>query len=152
MSAGKYCNREVIVSEKGTSVIEAAKLMRRHHVGDLVIVEQREGKNHPIGIVTDRDLVVEVLAQDVSHESIILEDIMSTELVIVQEDELLLDVLEKMRVNGVRRIPVINKRDELQGILTADDVIELLSEITTNLTKMHKIERTHEVKKTRVVV
>lgn len=64
MTVGEYCNREVAIAEQQTEIREAARLMRRLHVGDLVVVENRAGENIPVGILTDRDLVVEVLARN----------------------------------------------------------------------------------------
>jgi CBS domain-containing protein len=72
MTAGEYCNREVIISEQNASVTEVAVLMRQHHVGDLVVVEKQGGKTLPIGIVTDRDIVVEVIAQKADPDSLII--------------------------------------------------------------------------------
>ena len=63
MTAGEYCNREVVITGQDASVTEAAMLMRQHHVGDLVVVENQGGKTLPIGIITDRDIVVEVIAK-----------------------------------------------------------------------------------------
>jgi len=60
MTAGEYCNREVVITGQDASVTEAAMLMRHHHVGDIVVVEKQGGKTLPIGIITDRDIVVEV--------------------------------------------------------------------------------------------
>ncbi|OYW25796.1 MAG: histidine kinase, partial [Hydrogenophilales bacterium 12-63-5] len=70
MPIGEICNREVVIAEKTLPVIEAARLMRTHHVGDLVVVEQREGRRHPVGIVTDRDIVVEVVAAGVNPDTL----------------------------------------------------------------------------------
>lgn len=143
MTAGKYCNREVIITEPNTSIIEAAKLMRKHHVGDLVVVEKRGEENIAIGIVTDRDLVVEVLAQEVPLESVSFKDVMNRDLVTVSEDETLLDTLALMQNSGVRRILIVNSQGGLEGILTADDAIELIAEAMNSLVKLvsHEIKR-----------
>src|SRR5690242_8806327 len=62
MPVGEICTREVVIVKRNDSVLEAAKLMRQHHVGDVVVIEERGGVRVPVGIVTDRDLVVEILA------------------------------------------------------------------------------------------
>jgi len=146
MTAGEYCNRELIVTEKEMSVTEAAILMRQHHVGDLVVVEKRDGKTLPIGIITDRDLVIEVIAQKVDPESLSVKDIMSTDLVTVKEDETLLNVLEIMQRKSVRRLVVVDSVGDLQGLLTADDAIELIAEAMNSLTKLVKQEINRETK------
>jgi CBS domain-containing protein len=76
MPLSEVCNREVVIAEKSLSVIDAARLMRSHHVGDIVVVEKREGRNHPVGLVTDRDIVVEVVAAGVNPEALKVGDIM----------------------------------------------------------------------------
>ncbi|MFB6260278.1 MAG: CBS domain-containing protein, partial [Thiohalorhabdaceae bacterium] len=71
MAIGEYCNREVVITDRSHSIREAAKLMRDHHVGDLVVVAEKSGaKRTPVGIVTDRDLVLGVLAQDVGLDEV----------------------------------------------------------------------------------
>ena len=144
MTIGEYCNREVTISEPDTSIIEAAKLMRRHHVGDLVVVDRQEGKNLPVGIVTDRDLVLEVLAQDVDPDSLSIKDIMSTDLVTVLESETFLSVLDIMQKQRVRRILVVDDHGGLQGILSADDALELIAEAMNDLTGLVKREIARE--------
>ena len=145
MTIGEYCNREVTISEPDTSIIEAAKLMRRHHVGDLVVVDRQEGKNQPLGIVTDRDLVLEVLAQNVDPDSLSIKDIMSTDLVTVLESETFLSVLDIMQKQRVRRILVVDDHGNLQGILSVDDALELIAEAMNNLTSLVKREIDREV-------
>ena len=144
MTAGKYCNRDVVITEPNTTITEAAKLMRQHHVGDLVVVKKQGEENMPVGIVTDRDLVVEVLAQDVPLGAVTFKDVMSTDLVTVGEDETLLDTLELMRNRGVRRILIVNNHGGLEGILSADDAIELIAEAMNSLVKLVRREGARE--------
>ncbi len=136
MTVGNYCNREVIVSDPDTTVLELAKLMREHHVGDIVVVEEQGTEKKPVGIVTDRDLVVEVLAQDVDLNAVTAKDVMSSELVTVTEQDSLLDTLETMRGTGIRRVPVVNKNGGLEGILTIADAIELINEASSHLSQI----------------
>ena len=146
MSAGEYCNREVIITGENVSITEAAMLMKQHHVGDLVVVAKQGGKTLPIGIITDRDIVVEVIAEKTDPDSLTIKDIMSTDLIMVEEKETLLDTLALMQNQGVRRIIVVNDQGSLQGILSADDAIELIAEAMNNLTKGVKQELTREEK------
>lgn len=133
MSVGKLCNREVVIVEQGSDALEAARLMREFHVGDLVVVTPRGQENIPLGIITDRDLVIEVLAREVDPAAVSVMDLLTGELVTAGEEEALLDCLQRMRQKGVRRLPVINKRGGLEGILTMDDVLDLLSEELTDV-------------------
>lgn len=145
MSVGEYCNREVIVTEKGTAVREAARLMRNFHTGDLVVVERRGDEIYPVGIVTDRDLVIEVLAEDAPLDLLTVADLMNPDLAIAQESEELWGVLNRMRTLGVRRMPVINDRGVLVGILTMDDAVELIAEALSDMAQLVPREIKEEV-------
>jgi CBS domain-containing protein len=130
-------------------VVEAAKLMRHHHVGDVVVVEEKEGVNVPVGIVTDRDIVIEVLAEDVEPASVSVADIMSSELAKVREEDELLQTIQFMRSRGVRRLPVVDAQGGLVGILTVDDVLDLVAEQLSDLVGLATREQYRE-SKTRV--
>ena len=136
MTVGKFCNREVIVAEKSSTVQEVAKLMRQHHVGDVVIVDSSGGKAKPIGILTDRDIVIELIACDVTPDAVCAQDVMSYELVTAREEDSIWDTLQTMRAKGIRRIPVVNEAGGLEGILSVDDLLELFAEELNLLSKI----------------
>jgi predicted transcriptional regulator len=141
---GEICNRDVVIAEKALSVVEAAQLMRKHHVGDLVVVEDKGGQKHPVGIVTDRDIVVEVVAAGVNPDALKVGDIMGPEVATVRESEGLFEALRYMRDKGVRRMPVVDSTGVLVGILTLDDLLSLLAEEMTELAKLVSHERQRE--------
>jgi predicted transcriptional regulator len=145
MAVGEVCNRAVVVAGKLSSVVGAAQLMRTRHVGDLVVVEEKDGCNYPVGIVTDRDIVMEVVAAGVNPEALKVGDIMGPEVVTVRESEGLFEALRYMRDKGVRRMPVVGSAGELVGILTMDDVLGLLAEEISELVKLVSHERQREV-------
>ena len=140
MSVGEYCNRAVVITDKGTEIREAARLMRGHHVGALIIVERQGEENIPVGIITDRDLVLEVLAQELDPDALTVADIMSPEPLTAREDDALWTTLNRMRNEGIRRLPVVNARGGLEGILTADDVLDLFAEGLMDLVKLMQKE------------
>ncbi|HKJ04132.1 MAG TPA: CBS domain-containing protein [Geopsychrobacteraceae bacterium] len=144
MSVGEYCIRDVVITDRDTSILEAAKLMRRHHVGSLIIVDKKKGLNIPVGILTDRDIVVELLADDVDLEKISIGDAMSDNLVTATEEDEVMETIEKMRGWGVRRVPVIDHEGAIVGLLAVDDMIELIAEQMNNLAKLVSIERLRE--------
>jgi CBS domain-containing protein len=146
MSAGEYCNRDVVVITKSESIREAVSLMRKHHVGTVVVVEQKGKIAKPIGILTDRDIVMEVIAEDVDIDLVSVGDIMSLKLVTVDEGTKLLDAISVMRTKGIRRLPVVNNNGSLLGILSVDDIIDLLSEQINNIAKLISIEQSKEMK------
>jgi CBS domain-containing protein len=144
MAVGEICNRQVVVTEKSLSVVEAAQLMRTHHVGDLVVVEEKGGRSLPVGIVTDRDIVVEVVAAGVNPDALKVGDIMGPEVATVRESEGLFEALRAMRGKGMRRMPVVDGTGVLVGILTLDDLLSLLAEEMTELAKLVSHERQRE--------
>jgi len=144
MKVGELCNREVVVVEPGASIKESAALMRRYHVGDLVVVEDRGAQKVPRGILTDRDIVVGLLAENIDPDKISAGDLMSFDLLCAREEDDLLDSLQEMRRRGVRRLPVVNAAGGLEGILTLDDLLEVFAEQLGGLARLVGNEQTHE--------
>ena len=118
MSVGEICNREVVIAEKDSSVTDVVKLMREYHVGDVVIVEKHDGVNVPVGILTDRDIVIEVLAENVALDAVTAGDIMSYDLLVAREGDGIEDAINLMRKKGIRRLPVVNEQGALEGVIT----------------------------------
>lgn len=144
MPISDICNRSVVSAEKNMSVLDAAKLMRHHHVGDLVVVEMRAGKPVTVGIVTDRDIVLEVVAMEVDGSVFTVADLMSPELATVQESAGVFETVQLMRIKGVRRMPVTDAAGHLSGIIAVDDLIQLLAEEMSELSRLIAHERAHE--------
>ena len=137
MTVGELCIRQVAVVRREESVIEAARCMREHHVGNVVVVEERNGEFFPIGILTDRDIVVSIVARDPEHLSMLLVgDVMSGDPITARESESVADVFKRMRSRSIRRVPIVNERGALQGILSVDDLIEHLCEELTDLARL----------------
>jgi len=145
MPISEICNREVVIVQRHNTILEAAQLMRQHHVGDVVVVEERGGVRVPVGIVTDRDLVVEIMAPAIDQTVITVGDIMVTELATVKENAGLSETIEYMRAKGVRRVPVVDRGGGLVGILTLDDLLELLAEELLALAKLVRHEQKKEM-------
>ncbi|HSM99049.1 MAG TPA: CBS domain-containing protein [Gallionella sp.] len=144
MPVSEVCNREVVIVQRSDTISEAAQLMRRHHVGDVVVVEDRGGVRVPVGIVTDRDLVVEIIAPELDPAAITVGDVMAPELAVVKEDAGVFEAVQYMRAIGVRRLPVVNDGGGLIGILTLDDMLELLADELSALAKLVKHEQKKE--------
>ena len=124
MLIGDLCNRDVVCAARDTSVAEAAKLMREHHVGDVVVVDRQDAERMPVGIVTDRDIVLEVVALDVDPHVVTLGDLVQWgRLATVEESDTCAETLRRMHDNGVRRMPVIDASGVLVGIVTVDDLL-----------------------------
>lgn len=119
------CTLNVVCCGAQTSVLEAARLMRQKHVGDLVVVDDPRDEGVPLGIVTDRDLVVEVLGNGLDPATTKVGSLMRTPVVIAHESEDTSQVIERMRVHGVRRVPVVANEGEAVGMITLDDLLRL---------------------------
>ena len=142
---GEICNREVVFVSRETTVAAAAKLMRHHHVGSLVVVDEvTGGRRVPVGIVTDRDVVVEITAMDLDPAVITVGDIMDPELLTARESEGVLETMEIMRYKGVRRLPIVGAEGELVGIITIDDLLEILAEELGELARIVAREQSRE--------
>lgn len=144
MPVGEICNREVVIVQPHDTVLEAASLMRQHHVGNVLVVEDRGGMSVPVGIVTDRDLVIEIMAPQLDATAITVGDLMTSELSTVKESSGIFETIELMRTRGVRRMPVVNDSGALIGIVTLDDLLELLAEELLSLAKLVPQEQKKE--------
>jgi CBS domain-containing protein len=127
MSIAEFCVHNVVCASRETTAVEAADLMRHHHVGDVVVVDEVGGKKKPVGIVTDRDLVVEVMAGAVDARSVKLGELLLRPPVTIGDGASYAETVRLMAVNGVRRIPVVGADGALVGIITADDILRQLS-------------------------
>ncbi|MDH3899746.1 MAG: CBS domain-containing protein [Gammaproteobacteria bacterium] len=147
MDAGELCSREVITATREMSITDAARLMRDRHVGSLVVVEGSGDRQEPVGIITDRDIVIEVIAENVDLDKVTVGDVMTYALLKVNAQDSILDTAQRMRARGVRRVPVIETTGALAGILALDDILELLSEELSLLTRVTSREAEQEKKK-----
>lgn len=147
MSIGEICNREVVIAERSVSVLEMAKLMREYHVGAVVVVESSAGRRRPVGIVTDRDIVVEVVAAGQPPDTFTAGDMLGGEIAVAQENEGVFETLRYMRSKGVRRMPVVDRDGWLLGIVALDDLIALLAEEMGELAKLVAVEQRHETER-----
>lgn len=146
MTINEICNREVITIHRDEPVLEAAKLMRQYHVGSVIVIEKHNGRQIPVGIVTDRDLVVEVLATELDQTVITVGDIMAPEIFTIKESAGTAETIQLMRHKTTRRLPVVDNDGELVGMVTLDDILELLSEELLDLAKLVRYEQKKEIR------
>lgn len=145
MPIGDVCVRDVVVAGPETTVREAARLMAQHHVGNLVVVQEASrGRVFPIGIVTDRDIVRNVVAEALDAGAFTLGDLGARDLVTVGEDLGIFECLQHMRLNGIRRMPVVDQDGALVGIISLDDLVQLLAEEMGELGRLIAREQAHE--------
>jgi CBS domain-containing protein len=144
MRVGDFCIRNVVQCTRDTSALELSQIMREAHVGDVVVVDQPNGKKIAVGIVTDRDLVIEVMAKERDPALITAKDLMGQELVTVGEGNDVYETAELMRDRGVRRTPVVDDQGGLAGIVTLDDLLRIIGEQLALLARVIARERFQE--------
>jgi len=144
MNIRDICTIQTISCNRDETVQGAALLMRKHHVGDLVVVDGSDGDAIPAGIVTDRDIVVSVVALGLDPASLQVGDIMSDDLLTCREDDDVYETIEHMRVRGIRRVPVVNANGALAGIVSADDLLEFLAEEMGDLSRISGNQQAQE--------
>jgi predicted transcriptional regulator len=144
MDVNLICNHNVATIGKSRGIGDAAELMRQEHVGDLIVVETRAGAQVPVGILTDRDIVVGVLARRVAPESVTVGDAMTRNLLTVREDSSIDFALREMRRYGVRRAPVVRANGDLVGVIAVDDIIEHLAKELGQLAELIRVEQNAE--------
>jgi len=136
MNISDICTVHTVSCNRDETVQGAALLMRKHHVGDLVVVDGSDEAAIPVGIVTDRDIVVSVVALGLDPASLQVGDVMSDDLLTCREEDDVYQTIEHMRVRGIRRVPVVNRHGGLAGIVSADDLLEFLAEEMGDLSRI----------------
>ena len=139
MSVGKACTRSVVTVRPEETVHEAAKLMAHHEVGTLVVVDG----TRPVGMLTDRDLVIRVMAKEPLSRHVLVRDVMTPEPVCIPEHMPLAEAVVRMRGHQVRRLVVVNDAQAVVGIVSLDDVLLLLSEEQQAVAGLMRTARSH---------
>jgi CBS domain-containing protein len=117
---------DVVAIAQDVPLLRCAKIMHDAQIGSLVVTEVRDGKCIPIGILTDRDIAVKVVAFSLDPDIFTASDIMTQPLITATSEEDLRRVLNRMRNSGVHRVPVVSNDGSLVGILAVDDIWENL--------------------------
>jgi len=146
MDIGTLCNRNVIMVRELDELTLAAKLMREKHIGYLVVVKPNiaDGSFSPVGVLTDRDIVVAVVAKEADPRSLTVGDVMTRQPAVVDEQTAVSTALRLMRQIGVRRLPVIGRGGMLVGVLSMDDVLDALAGELTDVAGSIRREITME--------
>lgn len=132
MNAGSVCKRGVVTVTPTDDLIAAAHVMREKHVGYLIVSDTSPSRR-VIGVLTDRDIVVAVLAQEVDARALKVGDVMTRNPLVIDEAQSIEAVLRHMREAGVRRVPVVDRSGALTGVLSIDDVLEQIAEQLINI-------------------
>lgn len=138
MDLRKIGKRKVATVYRDMNVGEAARIMRDSHLGDVVVIERRDGKINPIGILTDRDIVMATTALGISPFDFRVEDVMTHSLITAPSDSTLNHIIRLMKEQGIKRVPLVNETGELDAIVAVEDVIRFLT------TELHELSQVYE--------
>jgi CBS domain-containing protein len=127
MSVAELCIRDVVWATPKTTIAQAAELMRRHHIGDVVVVDREDRTPAPLGIVTDRDIVIEIVAKGIDPSAVTVGDLATGKVEVIEEDATKEEALRRMSASAVRRLPVVNRNGGLVGIISIDDLLPRLA-------------------------
>ena len=145
MTIGALCTHKVITVDRDIDIAAAANVMRENHIGYLIVSDAKSGGGTPIGVLTDRDIVVKVTAKDVDPHSLTVGDVMTPEPLTAAVDDGVSETLHRMRRLGVRRVPVVGAGGQISGVLSLDDVIDhlvaQLSDVAGSINTEQKFER-----------
>ncbi|HTN50373.1 MAG TPA: CBS domain-containing protein [Burkholderiaceae bacterium] len=144
MKVGTVASRVVITAPRNMPVASAARLMREHHLGTLVVIDESGSTVQPVGLVTDRDFMMEVLAQGVDPDVVTVGDLLSRPLVTVAEEASLVEAIHLMNRNGIRRLVVVDAAGNLAALLSMDDIVGVLAEELTGISQAIESEQRTE--------
>ncbi len=122
MSLRKIAKKKVVTVRPDDTVVKAAELMDEKNVGSVVVVENRK----PIGILTDRDIAIRVVAKKADINSILVKHVMTKKIVTGRDDQRVAELAKVMHENGIRRVPIVYKKGMLSGIITLDDLLYMM--------------------------
>lgn len=128
MTVGEVCTRAVVTATPEETIADAARRMRDHHVGTVVVVDGDQ-RDRPTGILTDRDIVVSAVAQSPDKvNTLLVGDVMTRDVVTTRPSAPLRSALATMHSRGIRRLPVVSGDGRLEGLIAFDDILEVTSE------------------------
>lgn len=133
MQLKDICTTDVVFCERKMTLVQAAQVMRTRHVGNIVVVDDASDECVPVGMVTDRDIVVKALGNELDTSRVTVDQIMHAPVIVGQANEDVSDAIARMRTHNVRRLPVVGALGKLIGIVALDDLMRLLVNDTSSL-------------------
>ncbi|POB12704.1 cyclic nucleotide-binding/CBS domain-containing protein [Halobacteriovorax sp. DA5] len=141
MAIKDIIQKDVVIINSNATLKDAAKQMYEKHVGAIVVVDNITGKkNTPVGILTDRDIAISFGKEGKIEPYSKVSEIMTQNVVLCTPKDSIVDTIKKMQANGIKRIPVVNSRDQIVGIISSDDIIQRLGNEIHDLSQIVKLE------------
>lgn len=149
MSLASLCHREIVCVAGQASARKAAEVMRKHHVGALAVTDPQDAA-HVMGVLTDRDIVVDALAQGKSVDECTAASLCHPQLVGVPITATLQEAIAHMLQHGVRRLFVANADGSLSGLISIDDLVEAIAQEVGDLSRLLRVNVEREAARTQV--
>ena len=140
MNVARVYTRNVVATRHSSNLQQAAMLMRERHVGALLVIGDEARADSAVGIITDRDLVVQAMAEGVNPQEAKVGDVMTPDVATIGESADIHEAMETMRELGVRRLAVTGEDDTIVGILSFDDIIDALATEVASLADIIRSE------------
>lgn len=144
MRVSEICSPDVACVAPGCTVRDAAETMRARHVGCVVVVDGSDGEARPVGLLTDRDIVVSVVAPGVRPDVLTVADVMTQPARTFDAQGDLLDAIRCMSEHGIRRLVLTHRSGAIRGILAADDAYAALTSQLDELARAVAVEQVRE--------
>ncbi len=156
MYIDKLRNQNVVICQPDDSIQKAAQTMRNNHVGDIVVVEYKDNQHLPIGALADRDVVTDMLINEINLNDVAVKYVISNEILTAVEDDYIIETIAHMRDAGVSSVPVVNQKGGLEGVLlegalTVDVMVNSVNELLSNLLRLLKHKFKYSVKTHKLV-
>lgn len=147
MTIKDLCKRVVVTIHRNATAEDAARAMRASHIGNVVVVDPVDTRK-PVGIITDRDIVVKIIAEGQAPAETTVGAVMSAPVVSLHEDDGFIEALDKMSAGGVRRAPVLDRDGRLKGLVSVDDLVPLLARELAKIGALIRHGQAAEIRKT----
>ena len=145
-NVGTFMSREPVTCSEEFRLQQVAALMRARHVGSVVVVSGDGLSRRPVGVITDRDIVVEAVATGLDAGAITAGDIVVRPAVTAHDTDSLPEAIQKMRSRGIRRLPVVDLHGDLVGVLSSDDVLQAISHELSTLVRVAEHQPAQEAR------
>jgi CBS domain-containing protein len=136
MTVHECCNTDVVSASPDAKVMEVVRMMDEKNVGCVIIVERQA----PVGIITDRDIVLRVLKEERDPKTLAVREVMTKNLTVIEGNKGLFEAMRNFEGKNFRRMPVVDERGRLTGIITTDDMMQLLAREFSFVTTVIKVQ------------
>jgi CBS domain-containing protein len=125
LNAGKIADRTFVSLDENTIVAEGAKAMYQNEGCSIIVTrnDPKSGSRIPVGIITERDIIFRIVAQNRGPFKVMLKDIMSGPLITVYSDATAEEALSIMKEKNINRLPILSRKGAIVGLLTAKSLV-----------------------------